>query len=222
VLRRNTVRGGNDGITVDQFDTITVRVDSNGVSGAADAAVTRVQGGRLTMTNNNISGNAYGVFFAFPYYGAMTHELHGNSFTGNTQYAIVDTSAGDSVNAETNYWNSASGSGGGVGDSVLGHVDTTNSLSAAPGGLPGLAPRFLVTAAPVHATAARPTGAPSAPKHVRLAAAPRPARSPAPRPARSLTFPPRMPAKTVAMIEEQERRRAEHAARDAARRSTRP
>ncbi len=222
VLRRNTIRGGTDGITVDQFDTITVRVDSNGVSGAADAAVTRVQGGRLTMTNNNISGNAYGVFFAFPYYGAMTHELHGNSFTGNTQYAIIDTSAGDSVHAQSNWWGSSSGSGGGVGDSVLGNVDATAFLGTPPAGLPGLAPRFLATAAPVRTSAARPTGAPAAPKHVRLAAAPQPARSPAPRPARALTFPPRMPAKTVTMIQEQERRRAEHAARDAARRSTRP
>jgi len=218
VIRRNTIRGGQAGITVDQFDTVTVRVDSNGVSGTLQA-VARVSGGRLTMNHNNLSGNAYGVFFAFPYYGGGFHDLHDNSFTGNTLYAVFDSATGDSVNAQSNWWGSASGPTG--GDSIFGAVDATNFLSAPPVNLPGLAPRFLAAAAPVRTPlrTALPT-TPPAPRRPQPAVWPAPTL--VPRAAHAFTPGPRMPAATIARVQEQIRRQAEHDARDAARRSTRP
>lgn len=218
VLRRNTVRASTDGITVNQFDATTVRVDSNGVSGATDAAVIRVNGGVLSMTHNNISGNFYGVFFAFPYFGGGFHDLHGNSFTGNSSYSVY--SPDDSVNAQANWWGDPAGPSSPLADSSFGRVDTTNALPAAPLGLPGLAPRFLAAATPVR-LAARPV-APTASQPRPAAPAARVVRVAPLRQGRGFVISPRMPAKTVAMLQEQLRRRAEHAARTAANRSTRP
>ena len=218
VVRRNTVRGAVDGITVNQLDTVTVRVDSNGVSGASDAAVARVQGGRVSMTHNNISGNYYGVFFGTPYYGGGFHDLHDNSFTGNTQYAVY--SLDDSVNAQANWWGDAAGPSSGLADSAFGRVDTTAFLTSAPLGLPGLAPRFLATAAPI-----RPAMRPAAPTASAPRSVPVPvsaARVALPRQHRAFVIGPRMPAATIARVQEQIRRRAEHEAREAASGSTRP
>ncbi|HXI33295.1 MAG TPA: NosD domain-containing protein, partial [Gemmatimonadales bacterium] len=213
VVRRNTVRGAVDGITVNQLDTVTVRVDSNGVSGASDAAVARVNGGRVAMTHNNISGNVYGVYLSLPSYGGpVRDDLHDNSFTGNSSYAVY--SAYDTVNAQQNWWGLSTGSHSGPGsDSAFGYVDTTNFLSGPPVNLPGLAPRFLATARPVRI----------APQLAAPLTAPR-AAPPAlpPRQRRAFVVGPRMPAATIARVQEQIRRQAEHDARDAARRSTRP
>lgn len=220
VVRRNTIRAPVDGIMVSSYFNVTTRVDSNGVSGATDAGVYRAGAGRLSMTHNNISGNFNGVFIDGGNPNVDRHDLHDNSFTGNSNYAV--STAFDTVNAQLNWWGLSTGSHSGAGsDSTLGTVDATNFLTSAPSGLPGLAPRLLA-AAPVRTAASRSvmTAAPT-PRTPPVAAG-RPAPAPARRPAHAFTPGPRMPAATIARIQEQLRRRAERDAREAARRSTRP
>src|SRR5439155_26831828 len=108
----------------------------------------------------------------------------------------------------------------GLADSAFGRVDTTAFLTIAPSGLPGLAPRFLATAAPIR-PAMRPVAlTASAPRSVPVPV--RAARVAPPRQHRTFVIGPRIPAATIARIQEQIRRRAEHDAREAARKSTRP
>ena len=212
VLRRNTIRTPVDGIVVTANATVTMRVDSNGVSGASGAAVSRVGSGRLTMTHNNISGNDTGVVVDGGNPAAVVHVLHDNSFTGNTSFAVV--SAVDTVNAQLNWWGLSTGSHSGPGsDSTFGIVDATNFLAGPPAGLPGLAPRLLATTMPVRAATLRrsvPVAAAPAPPPVRVVRAP---------PARvhpALVIPPRMPAWRAAELQERARQRADQDAKDAA------
>ncbi len=220
VLRRNTIRTPVQGIVVTANATVLMRLDSNGVSGASAAGVSRLGSGRLTMTHNNISGNDTGVFIDGGNPAAVVHVLHDNSFTGNTSFAVV--SAFDTVNAQSNWWGLSTGAHSGAGsDSTFGIVDATGFLAAPPANLPGLAPPFRAAATPVRTTAVRPT-APGAAQ-----AAPRPVqavRLPPPHVHPALVIPPRMPAWRVAELQERAARHAEQDAKDAglARAVTRP
>jgi hypothetical protein len=148
------------------------------------------------------------------------HDMHDNSFTGNTNYAVY--SQFDSVNAEANWWGALTGSHTVGADSAFGRVDTTLFLTTAPLGLPGLAPRFLA-AAPVAPTTTVRRSAP-------VAATPsqQPLRQVRAEPVRvrpALRIPPRMPAWRAAVLAERARRRAAQDVKDAALRSkgvTRP
>ena len=142
VVRGNTIRGGAYGLRGDQFlfDTIAVAVDSNGISGTASAAA-YYTGGRVLFTHNRIESNAQaGLQTNLSVGGGVVHDVHQNSFAGNPLAAVI--AIGDNINAQFNWWNSASGPCTG-GDCYAGPVDASNFLTSAPPGLPGLSPRPL-------------------------------------------------------------------------------
>ncbi|HXE84125.1 MAG TPA: right-handed parallel beta-helix repeat-containing protein [Gemmatimonadales bacterium] len=178
-LRGNTIRAIGVGITVYQYDSAAVTIDSNAVSGATTAGV-QVQAGRVVMRHNNIGNNGYGVYI--PTASGMAQIVSdNNSFTNNSNYAVY--APGDTVNAINNWWGNPAGPGGGVADSVSGPLVTTSPfLGAPPANLPSFSPRVLLPAPNQAASVrritpargpARVSVAPSASRAVRSAKAQR-------------------------------------------------
>jgi len=150
-IRQSTLRSNNVAVDIAQgypFDTVSIPVDSNGVSGTATAAVQVV--GVVPFTHNRIENNAGDGLLISSTTGTVM-QAHDNAFVSNAGYA-VNVVGGDSVDATSNWWGSPSQPGGTPPNGVTGRVDTGSPLASAPANLPGLAPPALVQAA-------RPTGA---------------------------------------------------------------
>lgn len=156
-MRHNTLRNNPYGVTLWQFDTTLIRVDSNGVSGSDTAAV-YVYYATASLTHNRIENNTGDGLYVYSSQGVVT-QAHDNAFVNNTGYAVNAFS--DSVDASANWWDPP-GTGAGPGlsppNGATGRVGTSSPLAAAPSNLPGLAPPGFVVAS-VAATAAAPPAA---------------------------------------------------------------
>jgi Right handed beta helix region len=89
----------------------------------------------VSATDNNFTGNAFGVVIHTGFTGTLT--LRFNNISGNTTDG-VDNLATTSVDAEANWWGSATGptnagNPGGTGDKVAGTVDFSNWLTLSAG-----------------------------------------------------------------------------------------
>jgi hypothetical protein len=173
----NTVRRSQGrAVNVEQYSAGAIEVDSNAVSQADTAAMRIYSYGPATVRGNNIRNNAR-LGLDLPYNSGTVHQVHGNAFQGNGQFAI---GAGyDSVDATGNWWGVDDSLPNTPGaDQVSGRVNATAPLSAAPAG-PPLAPPFARTAA---VSAARTTvvAAPSASARVARVRETPPLRAPQP------------------------------------------
>jgi hypothetical protein len=89
----------------------------------------------ISATDNNFTGNAFGVLIHTGFTGTLT--LRFNDISGNTTDG-VDNLATTSVDAEANWWGSATGpknasNPAGTGDKVAGTVDFSNWLTLTAG-----------------------------------------------------------------------------------------
>ncbi|MBI4502686.1 MAG: right-handed parallel beta-helix repeat-containing protein [Gemmatimonadetes bacterium] len=211
VLSHNTVRNAYYGITIDQPDTVTVRVDSNAVSGSTSAGVYQLGSAHLFLTGNNVQNNSYGLYLPYST-GLFVHQVHENAFVGNASYGII--ASYDTVAASRNWWGLATGANSGPGaDNTSGRIGTDTALAAAPSGLPPLAPAVaLAPAVPSTVTA------PQAPER---SARPRPAKASKVRPAMRAPAIPTVSPERAARIQRSSTARAAHEAKDAERRQER-
>ncbi|MFN2570691.1 MAG: right-handed parallel beta-helix repeat-containing protein [Gemmatimonadales bacterium] len=165
IVRGTALRNGQYGVRGDQYtyDTVTVAVDSNGISGMSQAAA-YYTGGHVLFTRNRIENNGQFGLQTSTALGQL-NEAHFNAFANNPFGAIY--AAGDSVNAQSNYWGSAAGACQG-GDCVVGPVDTSSFLTAPPLGLPGLSPPLLAALATTISPTSTTGVAPRQPARVSL------------------------------------------------------
>jgi len=127
VVSRNRLRHGRQGVLVQQYDTTTVTLLSNGISGTVTAAV-QVDAGHVVMTGNSIKNNLKdGLLIALDQ--GYTHEVHLNGFQGN---GTAVNSPFDRVNAQQNWWGDLIGACQGTGDCNVGNVDASIPLIVDP------------------------------------------------------------------------------------------
>ena len=108
-------------------DTISMVTTGVGLGVAGSASV--------SATDNTFTGNAFGVLAHTGFTGTLT--LRFNDISGNTTDG-VDNLTTTSVDAEANWWGSATGpknagNPGGTGDKVAGTVDFSNWLTLSAG-----------------------------------------------------------------------------------------
>jgi hypothetical protein len=159
-----------DGLYLDHLGSALLVVDSNAIS-TSDTTAIRMVTGLMSMTGNNITGNArYGLWnLAF----GSTQEVHGNAFQGNGLYA-VKAEDGAIVNVNSNWWGAPAGPNNPGADSVYGSVVDSTPLPGMPGLLTPSAPAPILTAyvAPLRSVGRAAAAAPAAPRTVAAPVAP--------------------------------------------------
>lgn len=121
--------------------TGTVNISSNVITGGGGNAIS-VQNilegnntGTFTISNNNLSGNNRSINLGDAFNAGATVTAHQNNVSGNTTAGIENGSTALVVDAEDNWWGSASGPGPvgpGTGDGVSLGVDFDPWLCAPP------------------------------------------------------------------------------------------
>lgn len=155
------------GIAVYTADSGIVHIDSNRVK--QNRVGIQVVDGNVDITRNRITGNTHaGVEFMYASSGVASRTLTNNNISGNA-FGVYEPDA-NSVNAASNWWGDALGPRCGscdqssAGDSVQGLVTYSPFLTAEVGGTPSPAPRppfagvraVSMTAAATRSGAARP------------------------------------------------------------------
>ena len=168
LIRGNDIqRMSAAGISVYTADSGIVHIDSNRVK--QNRVGIQVADGNVDVSRNRITGNAHaGVEFMYASSGVASRTLTNNNIAGNA-FGVYEPDA-NSVNAANNWWGDALGPRCGscdqssTGDSVQGLVTYTPFLAAEFGATPSPAPRprfadvrpVTMTAAAMRSGAARP------------------------------------------------------------------
>ena len=179
-------RARGDGVSILNYGTAVVLLDSNLVSQSGDQGVHFRGGPPLRMRRNTVAGSlGHGIYFSGYGNGAV---LDSNNIEGNVPFGLYDGVDGG-IDAANNWWGDASGPScssacpGGTGDSISTAITWTPWLTAPHSGAPpitappalvrstGVLARLPALRAPSATTARAPHGSRTAVQRARPAGA---------------------------------------------------
>lgn len=136
VTKLLTIRSANGTATIvqaaDSNDHVfTVTVDNvtisgftvSGATGIGKAGIYITTSEHCNLSGNTITSNYHGVFLT---QSASNNCINFNNIVGNVEYGVYNEHSGETIDAESNWWGSASGPSGagpGTGDNVSDNVD---------------------------------------------------------------------------------------------------
>jgi len=114
----------NDHVFNVTVDNVTISgFTVSGATGTDRAGIYLTTSEHCNLSSNTIANNYHGVFLT---QSASNNRINFNNIAGNLEYGVYNEHTGEIVDAESNWWGSASGPGGagsGTGDNVSVNVD---------------------------------------------------------------------------------------------------